>query len=345
MEAPNIVSAETSSANNKAVWDAFISFVGGSTAFMLAHELKLFPLLEKEPLTLQQICDALGTDRRATDAMLAVCTSLGFLGRTGPCYALTETARAFLLESSDTYMGGLLDLAIANSAIYSMESLRIAMKTGKAQAYGGGDIFESHAAMDAQARAFTRGMHSTSMGPAQHWPRHVDLTQHEVFLDIGGGSGAHALGALRQWPHLKGIVFDLHPVCEVAQEIAAQNKLSDRMSTHSGDLWKTDFPAADIHFYSQIYHDWPEDKCRFLTKKSFDALKPGGRIIIHEILYNDDKTGPFVAAAGSIAMLLWTEGRQYSGAELAQMLADSGFTGIEVIPTFSYWSIVTAIKP
>lgn len=344
MEVFNIASAEESQVNNKVVLDVICGFLG-YPAFLLAHELKLFSLLEKEPKTLQQICACLGTDLRATDAMLSVCVSLGFIHRVNQYYELTETARAFLLESSSTYMGGLLDLVIANSAINSIDSLRNAMKTGATQAYGGGDIFESHAKMEAQARVFTRGMHSTSMGPAQHWPRHVNLDQHEVFLDIGGGSGAHTIGALNQWPHLKGVVFDMQPVCEVAQEIAEQNKLAGRMSTCSGDLWQTDFPAADIHFYSQIYHDWPEDKCRFLTEKSFKALNPGGRIIIHEILYNDDKSGPFPAAASSIAMLLWTEGRQYSGAELAQMLSDSGFADIEVIPTFGYWSIVTARKP
>ena len=72
----------------------------------------------------------------------------------------------------------------------------------------------------------------------------------------------------------------------------------------------------------------------------------GGRIIIHEMLYNDDKTGPFPVAAFNIVMLLWTtEGQQYSGRELSAMLTEAGFTDIEVKPTFGYWSIVTGRKP
>jgi hypothetical protein len=54
----------------------------------------------------------------------------------------------------------------------------------------------------------------------------------------------------------------------------------------------------------------------------FENLAPGGRIILHEKLLNDAKTGPFAIAAFSIAMLLWTEGEQYSGQELSTMLAE-----------------------
>jgi hypothetical protein len=44
-------------------------------------------------------------------------------------------------------------------------------------------------------------------------------------------------------------------------------------------------------------------------------------------------------------MLLWTEGEEYSGRELSAMLAEAGFTDINVQPTFSAWSIVTGRKP
>jgi len=50
-------------------------------------------------------------------------------------------------------------------------------------------------------------------------------------------------------------------------------------------------------------------------------------------------------AAFSIVMLVWTEGEQYSGQELATMLAEAGFRDIEVQPTCGYWSIVTGRKP
>src|SRR5262249_36786907 len=100
-----------------------------------------------------------------------------------------------------------------------------------------------------------------------------------------------------------------------------------------------------VHFYSFIYHDWTPEKCRFLTEKSFATLPSGGHIMIHEMLYNDEKTGPFPIAAFSMIMLGWTEGEQYSGAELSTMLCDAGFSNIQQTPTSGYWSIVHGQKP
>jgi O-methyltransferase domain len=95
-----------------------------------------------------------------------------------------------------------------------------------------------------------------------------------------------------------------------------------------------------------IYHDWALEKCRILTRKSFESLGSGGRIITHEMLYHDEKTGPFPVAAFNIDMPLWLEGtEQYSGCESFAMLTEAGFTGIEVKPTFGYWSIVTGRRP
>jgi len=63
------------------------------------------------------------------------------------------------------------------------------------------------------------------------------------------------------------------------------------------------------------------------------------------MLYQDDKTGPFTVSAYNLAMLLGAQGQQYSGRELSAMLAEVGFTDIEVKPTWGYWSIVTGRKP
>ena len=61
-------------------------------------------------------------------------------------------------------------------------------------------------------------------------------------------------------------------------------------------------------------------------REDFEGLRPGGHILIHEMLYNDEKTGPFPIAAFSMIILGWTEGEQYSGKEISEMLVkrDSG---------------------
>jgi hypothetical protein len=341
MESATAVRVRT---DDRPLWDVVLG-VYAYPAVFAAHRLKLFPFLADESRTLAEVCEGLGLERRPAEAMLAACASVGFLERRDGAFALTPLAEDYLLESSPTYFGGYWDLIIDNYDVCTYAGVEKAIRTNQPQVFGGEEVFQSLEDQAALAQAFTRGMHSISMGPGHAWPDALDLSRHRVLLDVGGGSGAHSIGAVTRWPQLKAIVFDIAPVCEVADEFVAQHGLQERIETRSGDMWDDPFPAADVHFYSNILHDWPPEKGRRLSEKSFASLEPGGRIVLHEVLYNDDKTGPFATAGYSMIMLGWATGEQYSRRELSETLAAAGFRDIEVKPTFGYYSIVTATKP
>jgi len=320
--------------------------ISGYPAVLVAHDLKLYPLLAERPRTLPEVCDALNIALRPAEALLSVSAALGLLEERDGRYRVTPVTEDYMLEGSATYFGGYFDMMIRNYAMYSFESLKRAVLTDTPQFYGGDDVFTSHQSRTDRVRTYTRAMHGTSMAAALAWPERIDLSTHQLMLDIGGGSGAHAIGAAQHWAKLGVVVFDLAPVCSLAEEFIARHGLEHRIRTQAGDMWADTFPPADLHFYSQIYHDWPPDKCRLLARKSFQGLEPGGRVILHEMLYDDCKAGPFSTAAMNINMLLQYEaGRQYSGRELSSMLEEAGFTDIDVRATFGYYSIVIGRKP
>ena len=314
-------------------------------AILICHDLKLFSMLENTSCTISELCEKLNLATRSAQAITSVCLSCDLLQIKEGRYSLTELAEIYFLESSPAYFGEYLDLIIVSDEMSSFQTVKKAVLENKSQVYAGEDMYNCHKEQQAQARAFTRAMHGVSISPALVWPKHVDLSEQKLMLDIGGGSGAHCIGATQHWPNLQAIVFDLPSVCEAAKEVIAEYNMQERIKTHAADIWDDPFPLADIHFFSIIYHNWSSEKCRSLTQKSFDSLESGGRIIIHEVLYNDDKTGPVSAAIDSIITLVCSNGQAYSGQELSSMLMETGFTDIEVKPTFSYWSIVTAIKP
>lgn len=330
--------------DDRRLWDVMFA-VYGYPALLIAHRLKVFSLLETGPYPLEDICNILNIKRRPAEALLAAATALGFLSLQDKLYALTPLSEDYLLEKSPNYFGFFWDMMIDNSEVFSYENLERAVLTDCPQAYGGGDIYRSHDDQAELARRFTRGMHSISMTLAHAWPNIANLSGSRLMLDIGGGSGAHSIGAVLASPHLQAMVLDFPPICEVAQEFIAKYGLQERIETYAADMWKDPFPRADLHFYSNIYHDWALEKCAFLTEKSFESLEPGGRLIIHDVLYNDEKTGPFAPAAYSMLMMGWTEGESYSGPEMSQMLERTGFKKIQVHPTFGYYSIVSGVKP
>ena len=79
-----------------------------------------------------------------------------------------------------------------------------------------------------------------------------------------------------------------------------------------------------------------------LARKSFDTLDRGVRIIVHKMLFNGNRAGAFTVAANNIVIFLWVDGEQYSGRKISSMPREASFRKIEVMPTFGYWSIVTA---
>ena len=100
-------------------------------------------------------------------------------------------------------------------------------------------------------------------------------------------------------------------------------------------MFKDDFPLHDDQkygyqatFYSNVFHDWNDEKCKYLTKKSYDALPENGMIFLHEALLNDDGNGPLVTACFSFHMFLRTEGKQFTFSELKDILTNAGFKGI-----------------
>lgn len=331
--------------DEKLLWNIINFGNVGYRTFLVAYDLKIFPLLAEKPRTLAEVCEALQINRRPAEALLTMCVCMGLLQVKNDCYSLTLFAEDYLLESSPTYLGDFLDFAVANDYVFSFENIKKAVLTNSSQVYSGNKLFQTHQEQAALARAFTYATHSRSIGAALAWPEVIDLSGHRLLLDIGGGSGVHSIGATLKWPNLQAMIIDLATVCEVAQEFVTHYGLQSRIKTQVSDMWSQPFPAADIHFYADIYHDWSLEQGRFLTQKSFESLEPGGRIIIHEMLYDDQKAGPSAVAAYNIAMLLWTEGQQYSARELSTMLIETGFTDIEVKPTFGYWSIVTGCKP
>src|SRR5215471_17964550 len=96
----------------------------GYPAVLVAHDLKLYPLLAERPRTLPEVCDALGIAPRAAEALVSVSAALGLLEERDGRYSLTPVAEDYLLEGSATYFGGYFDTMIQNYAMYSFESLR-----------------------------------------------------------------------------------------------------------------------------------------------------------------------------------------------------------------------------
>ena len=133
------------------------------------------------------------------------------------------------------------------------------------------------------------------------------------------------------------------PVDRIARRAIATAGLDARIEVVAVDMFTAAWPADhDCHLFSNVLHDWDEAECRTLLAKSTAALPAGGRILIHDMLLDDDKSGPLWAAEYSVLLSTITQGRLYSAAEIGGWLADLGFTIIARAPTALGRSVLTA---
>ena len=225
----------------------------------------------------------------------------------------------------------------------NFKTVKKALLTNRAQVNNGVNIFSDDKGLG-NTRDFVRSLHQKAMAPAFHWPKLLKLDGYSQFVDIGGGSGIHTIAACLNNPLLNGIVCDRKQILTYTKEYIQEFSLEGRIALEKIDIWKDRFSMGDIYFLSDIFHNWEKEKCILLAKKCFNNLPNGGLIILHEMLFNEYKTGPFLTAAYNMKMMLWTKGQQLSRREIKEILNKAGFQDIHIIKSLGNWSLVIGEK-
>lgn len=218
------------------------------------------------------------------------------------------------------------------SEIEKLDSETYVDETGIINEWDAGEI-------DAESAAkFTKYMQGSHISASNGFARNVSLSQFGVrrLLDVGAGSGCFSIAAAHHQPGVRAVLFDLEPVCKVAQTFIAKSGLEEgRVVTYPGNMFKEEYPlhsdpkyGYEGVFFSNIFHDWSETKCKYLAKKTYDALPENGMIFLHEALLNEDGNGPLITACFSFHMFMVTEGKQFTFTELKTLLNEAGFKGI-----------------
>ena len=299
-----------------------------------AVDMDLFTRLAATPMTAPELARWFRIEERPAEMLLTGCAGLGLLGKQNGRYCNTPLAEEFLIRGGRYYFGGVVTMF--NRRLYAgWDKLPEAMSTNRPTTwdpYKQTSLFEG--SDPAMMQTFWQAMHSLSIFTARALGEALDFKTFRRLLDVGGGSAAFDIELCLRYPSLSATVYDLPFVTEIAEERIAEAGLSDRIKTQSGDFFADPKypPGHDVMLLSMIMHDWSEQEDRAILRKCYEALPPGGAVVISELLVNDDKTGPAAAALMSLNMLIETVGgRNYTAAELRAWLEDIGYSDVRVI--------------
>lgn len=331
--------------SDSSIWDVWLSAFH-APALAIADEVGLFAALRERPLNADELAANIQVDLPAAEALLGLMSALGFVTHADQRFHLTDVARTYLLPESPFYWGGFLDRIrkIPLECAKLVKSVRRGRATHDARVSS--ELWRAPQPPPEALRSFTHAMHAHSFGLAMRVVDGLELQDVARFIDVGGGSGSYSIAALLRHPQLHCVQLDLPPVCEIAREYAQRFGVASRFETAAADMFATTWPRDfERVFFSDIFHDWDDVRCAQLARSAFDALVPGGRILVHEMLLSDVKTGPLRAAASSMAMVFVTEGRQRSARELIDLVGAAGFVEPRVRMTADGYAVIEARKP
>jgi L-tyrosine C(3)-methyltransferase len=173
----------------------------------------------------------------------------------------------------------------------------------------GGTIYERLAQDPAREKIFHAATSSTSAMFTPHLAMIKELKRVKHLVDLGGGTGTHAIELAKFFPSLKITIYELPSLCAKADANIAKHGLSDRVKTFAGDFFNDPFPAdCDCLFMSHLNVIWSEELNIKLFERCYQALPENGIIVCYNLMADNNETNPPSAAAMSLFFLTLASG-------------------------------------
>lgn len=309
-----------------------------SRVLLTAVELDLFTLLAEGPLGIEEVVDRLGSDTRGTTILLDALAAMGLLVKETGRYTTNPDVAGFLTPGSeDTILPGLLHSAHLWKTWSRLTEVIL----------GGGPATRSPTDGEDRTKAFIGAMHVRAMRDAPSLITAISPGSARNLIDVGGGSGSYTIGFLNAVPQMRATLFDLPDVIPMARERFMAAGLMDRVTLVPGDYNTDALPGGhDLALLSAVIHQNSHQQNVRLYKKVYDALEPGGRIIVRDYAMSSDRTRPASGALFAVNMLVnTTGGNSYTFDEIKAGLEEAGFAKVNLLQEREMSSLVEGWKP
>lgn len=287
-------------------------------------------LAEHGPAEPAELAAALDRDAETLTRLLTLLDALEIVTKDGEKYAIPEAVKPYVDERDPRYRLGFVD-HVVNGTAERMPLLSDYLRQGKETTDATrpapfAEIYDN----DESVGEFLAAMWSLSHDVSRELVPLADLGGVSTLLDVGGASGPFSVAALTEHPGLTATVFDLPQVEKHLDATRERFGLGARLRFVPGDFFRDELPPAECVAFGYILSDWTDETSLDLLRKAHKACAPGGRVMIMERLFDDDRRGPLSTAVMNLSMHLETQGRHRTPAEYIALLEGAGFTDCAV---------------
>ncbi|MEW6738047.1 MAG: class I SAM-dependent methyltransferase [Acidobacteriota bacterium] len=305
-------------------------------------QLAVFTHIAAGHHTVEEIARAAGASQRGMRMLLDVLVSFQLLAKTNSSYQLSPLAAEFLVRGKPDYIGAIME----NDRMWeSWGHLTEVVRSGEPI-----ERIESQQAAENFFPILVRSLHVLNRRPARRTAEILlaDRTEKGLkVLDIACGSGIWGIAIAEADPSAQITAQDFPGMLDVTREYLRQHGVENRYDFLPGDLKQVDLGTDrfDLALLGNIVHSEGEASSRDLFARLYRALRPEGRIVIIDMVPNDERTNPAFPLVFALNMLLHTkEGDTYTLAEYRQWLNNAGFKRVETANIGSHSPLIIGFK-
>jgi ubiquinone/menaquinone biosynthesis C-methylase UbiE len=297
-----------------------------TAVFHAALDLELFTHIAGGADSIATLASAMDTSLLNAERLVVAVLALGLLEKDGDRLRNASDAERYLVRGIPAYASDWMLFTRADVPDWFRLTTLLQDKTPPTTLGMYADLSV------ASARAYHAATYSIGMGAGKRFCRRVDLSHRHKLLDVGGGSGAYSINAVKSFPALTAVVLDLPAVIEVTREYLERNGVSDRIAVLAGDFTVSAFPSdCDAAVMASNLPIYNETMIQAVVRKVHDALVPGGEFHLIGEMLNDDGCGPLDPALWGInEAVCRSAGKAHTIAQCVGYFRTAGFLDIAV---------------
>jgi predicted O-methyltransferase YrrM len=200
------------------------------------------------------------------------------------------------------------------------------------------DVFAAVARDPDRGAAHHRMLRSYARHDYRVVPAALGLRGDERIIDAGGGVGVLAERLLLAHPALRVVLID-RP--EVAAQVEVDPSVRGRLEVVAADLLGPWNVAGDAVVFARVLHDWDDERAVTLLRRAHEALPPGGRLFVIEMLLPEAGGGGGLC---DLHLLAVSGGTERTETAYRRLLERSGFDPDRVVRTAALPSVVVGVR-
>lgn len=349
-----MLAQETMTPNDKPIESAedlssiAFGFMASKALFAGLH-VDIFSALSDGPKSAEELAKTAGIPLNRIVVLTTALASVGLLTiADDKAIKNSPAAQSFLSKQSKYDFGDYLRYQIDQQMYPFLLQLNAVMK---------GDLADDAIASykhwmtdEEQASVYSESQHAGSLGPGRTLARKVDLSAATTLLDVGGGTGAMTISLCKEYENLHATIIDFPNVSEIGWRFISEENLVDRVRYIPGNAIEVQWPGSqDAILMSYLMSGVPGDDVAGLLQKAFEALSPGGKLMVHDFMVEENRRGPALAALWQLQHMAFTpEARSLSVGWLTDAGKKIGFEVDDVdslIPAMTKLVVFTKPAP